>query len=935
MKNPQGGQSAPAPTPAHSKTVEPKFPSVAKLPETLLELFRAVALSVSTWIIQVDPSGKKGPKKQDYALPWVAFQTWRDARVRLTHFEKVFSGGQIIWKPFNDSVSNDGPMSLNAYPGRAFIERVTNEGDANLEAKALTHAGPMPSSPAEAAALWFQLDAAALSSGLDDAAARKRAQETVTVTGFIGDAKDHKNSIFDARDHGIGLTAAEMPSTILSLNRGNKKSKPWLTGKHGQGASSTYQYSDLTLIASRKIDAKSVAFTFVEATWDVENGVMAKTPTYRYMTIDGKVPEIELPDDEFPAGTLVRHIGYNAADLFNPVGENSLYGLLMRSLAKPLFPVWLQIYALRPSKAGVYVTFSGYRRYGRVIRGSVNALERAWSETLHAVPTAAAANDESGPDEESAGDDEDSKPTSSKILHRASEYFVLPTWDYGARAGVGELGRVRITYWVIDPAGRTSQGALRNWVDPEKTILMTLDGQTHAEESRAIVAGQSGAKLWAVGRYMVVQIDCDELDPRAKYEMFTSTREHAKETPIKKMILEELVRRLSFDTKLQELNVQLAAADVKTSEDTNETISSLIKKYLKAMGVSFDQLTKKIEKWIEVDETKEVPANKPEPPPIEAVEPPTFVRWKFKGTNVNLYPGQRYSFVFETDAAPSYWNPADQTASRIKVLAHGVHYTGAGEMKGGRVRCHFQCPDDAVVGSKGYIQVQLDYTLGAAKTHRLPVDIVLKPAPKPAAPRAPKDETVEDEKGPGKKVITVKIRKKDFTEAEIPVVKPIPVKKDDPGSPWLSLGWPLDPSRVGFSIRSLGGKIQLYYNAEFPPFLELRRKMSKKSLETEFVKRYELKLVLHTIFTLNYDFVDEEEFTEDQKKRVRDLLCATAESLALATKSELEIESKLKSEDAAPLETTVAANLSDVAASAHELASTGNGGAAAAASTTP
>ena len=44
-------------------------------------------------------------------------------------------------------------------------------------------------------------------------------------------------------------------------------------------------------------------------------------------------------------------------------------------------------------------------------------------------------------------------------------------------------------------------------------------------------------------------------------------------------------------------------------------------------------------------------------------------------------------------------------------------------------------------------------------------------------------------------------------------------------------------------------------------------------------------------------------------RRVRDLLCATAESLALATKSELEIESKLKSEDSAPLETAIAANL--------------------------
>jgi hypothetical protein len=89
----------------------------------------------------------------------------------------------------------------------------------------------------------------------------------------------------------------------------------------------------------------------------------------------------------------------------------------------------------------------------------------------------------------------------------------------------------------------------------------------------------------------------------------------------------------------------------------------------------------------------------------------------------------------------------------------------------------------------------------------------------------------------------------------------------------------------------------------------MRSKMSKKSLEEAFVHRYELKLVLHTIFTLNYDFVDEDDFGEAQRKRVRNLLCATAESLALATKSELEIEAKVKSEDGAPLETAVAANL--------------------------
>jgi hypothetical protein len=890
MKRPNGAKAPGAPDVARApNAVEPQFAPLGKLPETPDDLFQSLGVTVTTTVNQ--PTAKGSAKTQRYALPWIGFDSWRDARRRLDHFEKTCAG-KIVWAPFNDSESNDGPMSLNAYPGRAFVERVTNEGDANLELAALTKNGGQPASPAEAVERWFGLEQGALSKRLSPTEVENLAKETVTVTAFVGDPKDPKDCVLDARDFGIGLSAEEIPKTILTLNRGLKKGKAYLTGKHGQGASSTYQYSDLTLIASRKLGATTVAFTLVEGDWTGEDGRTAKTPTYRYLTIDGKVPETELPETDFPRGTLVRHIGYMAADLFNPLGENSLYGLLMRSLAEPLFPVWLEMYALRAG-GKTQKFFKGFRRYGRSIRGAVNSLERAWDNTLTATTDA---------------EDDDS----TRILHRASEHFQLPKWDFGGRVGVIELGKVKINYWVADPAGRSYQDVLRNWVDPDKTIIMTLDGQTHAEESRAIVTGTHGAQLWAVGRYMVVQIDCNALDPRAKYEMFTSTREHAKETPIKKMILEELVRRLKFDPKLKDLNVQLAAADINQTKDNGEQISSLIKKYLKAAGISFEQLTRTVEKWVTVDEDREVPAGKKEPAPIPALEPPTFVRWRFNGPTIKLFPGQRYSYLFETDAAPSYWNPGDQLKSKIRVTSHGARYTGAGEMRGGRVRCHFECPDDSVIGAKGFIQVQLDYALGQAITSSLPLEIVPKPAPRPKPP-ADTDDVDVDPDGKTTKVIKVKVRKKDFSEVDIPVIPPVAVTRTEPASLWANLGWPADPQRAGFAIRQMSGKIHLYYNAEFPPFLDMKRKMSRRSLEEEFVRRYEMKLVLHTIFSLNYDFVDEEDFPSDQKIRIRNLLCATAESLALATKAELEIEAKVRSEDNTPIESSVAADLSRAA----------------------
>jgi hypothetical protein len=915
-----------------------------------VELFRSLALTQRSDLLQPFPKGLHSPKKQSYALPWVGFKSWKDARERLEHFEKKFISGTISWAPFNDNESNDGPMSLNAYPGRALIERVTNEGDANLERAALTHVGPLPKSPAEAAKLWFNLGPGALANGLDNVEARNLAKGTVTVVEFVGDPKDSKDSVFDARDYGIGLTGAEMPSTILSLNRGNKRTKPWLTGKHGQGASSTFQYSDLTLIASRRVGAKRVAFTLVEATWERE----AKTPTYRYLTIDGSIPEVDVPPADFPDGTLVRHIGYAAADLSQPFGKPSLYGLLMRSLAEPVFPVWLEMFALRPptkSRDG-YPAFTGIRRHGRLIRGTISVLERAWYRMNHTVAELDDRQEEDFDPSDAEVEEHDAAERVG-ILHRASEFYQLPQWNYGGRQGVGELGRVQINYWVADPAkrraapatqtpiatdagtpqapdesdgvekGRSSMDVLRNWVDPEKTILFTLDGQTHAEESRGIVTRRSGAGLWAVGQYMVVQIDCNGLDPRAKYELFTSTREHAKETPVKKMILEELVRRLSYDKKLSDLNTKMAAADIRKPQD-GESIAKLIKQYLKAAGVSFEQLTQRIEKWTETDQEQPGvgPKPRPEPPPIPAQEPPTFVRWKFAHETLKMYPGQRHSAVFETDARPDYWRADDQVHSHIRVLAQCIRYVGAGEMKGGRVRCHFECPLDLPLGSRGcFIQVQLEYAPGNAIAKTLPIEIVEKPKPQ----QRPKPETSEgdsaDPTGESSKIIKVKILKRDFSEVSIPVVNAVPVKRSEPVNMWANLGWPNDPGRVGFSIRSVGGKVHLYYNAEFPPFLDMKHKMSKKSLETEFVRRYELRLVLHTIFTLNYDFVDEEEFGEEQRKHFRNLLAATAASLALATKSELEIESRLKSDDPAPLETGVAGGLRAAAASAEASAS--------------
>jgi len=370
--------------------------------------------------------------------------------------------------------------------------------------------------------------------------------------------------------------------------------------------------------------------------------------------------------------------------------------------------------------------------------------------------------------------------------------------------------------------------------------------------------------------------------------------------------MDELARRLTLDRKLAELNAQMATVSVKRSDaEQDESMSSLLRKYLKKSGLDFDKFTKRLQQWRELEEEKDtkVTAVGLEPPPIEAQEPPTFIRWRFRNEIAKMYPGQKYSWLFETDAPPHYWNDADPANSKIRVLTKGVSYIGGGEMRGGRVRCHFKCPEETPVGTKGLIQAQLEWQPGAAKTAILPIEIV--PQPLRSHPGGKPQTDHGDDPGSGtNKTMTVKIRKRDFVEVEIPILRPIPITTSD--AMWQRLQWALDPSRVGFSIRETGGKIQLYYNAEFPPFLEFKRRMSKRSLEAAYLQRYEIKLVLHTVFTLNYDFVDEDSVSEETRKRMQLLLCASAESLALAAKAELELEARMPSEDADEIPAVIA-----------------------------
>ncbi len=225
-----------------------------------------------------------------------------------------------------------------------------------------------------------------------------------------------------------------MPTTILSLNESNKISKHYLVGAYGQGGSSTFAFSRLTLIACRYAET-AIGFTLVRFL-DLPADQF-KTGHYVYMVMgDGTVPQAYIEISELTHGTEVRHFGYDLNNYGSPLGPNSLYGSMNTNLFDPVMPVWFD---------------NRVHDYRRVIKGSRNALCGAVDD----------------------GDERTGPPLSHSI----------PTYS----VSLGDFGRIGIEYWVLQQPTKENKRPNAAFVNPAKPIVLTLNGQNQGEFTHLLI----------------------------------------------------------------------------------------------------------------------------------------------------------------------------------------------------------------------------------------------------------------------------------------------------------------------------------------------------------------------------------------------------------------------------------------------------------------
>lgn len=593
---------------------------------------------------------------------------------------------------------------------------------------------------------------------MSSAETRKLAQESVVLVLHPGEGASKRT--VDIIDHGVGINQEQMPRTILSLNAENKLDKFYLAGAFGQGGSATLSNSTYTLIASRSRDTASIiAFTVVK--FQPPSGL--KLGSYVYLTLSNKVLSTEQVPADFTT-THVRHYGYDLDAFKGALGPNSLYGRAQAILFDPVLPFWFD---------------NRVNAYRRTIKGSRTALN---------------------------GAREDGDPD-AKLAHSSPLFY----------SDLGDYGQLGIEYWVLEPSTKSAPN--KAFVNGARPIVLTINGQTHAEWSSLIL--RKDAELMHLATRMIVHLDCNRLSGDAKRVLFVSNREESRRNAVQSQIAKELLSALAADPRLAELEDQARHAGSKEKDEQAEKeIRREVARMLKIFGISVAEDVGGAasgEGESGTSSGKRPPRSRKPPVPIEIHDPPTFV--EIVGASpITLYPGQRRYVRIRTDANSKYHTAHELTASKFNFLLDGsfLSLAGTSELRDGHMRAIILASPNSAIGATGKFRIDL-YRTGLA-----PLSV---------------DSMVEIVKAPEAKKTGDKVRLPNIDLMAVNAVE---------SEEWASLNWPEDVNEVAldYSYEKSKDTLVIRYSTLFPRFDTAFKSFAAKdpARGESFRRRYEMWL---------------------------------------------------------------------------------------------
>lgn len=424
--------------------------------------------------------------------------------------------------------------------------------------------------------------------------------------------------------------------------------------------------------------------------------------------------------------------------------------------------------------------------YRRVIKGSRNALNGATDE----------------------GDEKSTGPT---LSHNVPMFNV----------SLGDFGRIGIEYWVLEPPTKANKRPIAAFVNPARPVVLTLSGQNQGEFPQSLVRKDS--ELPFLASRLICHIDCNNLSPTSKRQLFVSSRESQREVKVRELIQQEIVKAFRSDDTLTKLNEEARQKGMQERDQSAvREMQTEVARLLKIHGVNLGQPVGGDLRGKGTDVTRPVAPPRPrhQPTPIELHEPPTYIRFLWEEDEaITFYPEQRRYLRIVTDANSTYHDPNNPAASRINpVVGDQLILRGSTALLRGRMRAVVECTASAQIGQAGLVRVELVRVGLPVLVDERPYRIVAAPEAKPAGHMV-----------------------------ALPPFKLEPVSPED--AAWTELGWPDDVSLIASQAEVENGVLVIRYSTAFPKFRSLCASFENRdvALAASFTKRYEIWLAVHSL----------------------------------------------------------------------------------------
>lgn len=540
----------------------------------------------------------------------------------------------------DDNEGNWSSVTSGAEPTALLFERVTNMFDALIDKKAAHRPEKQWGSPFEAVADLFDLP-----DGVDALNVPRRAELARNAVATVYDSDDSRRTpTVTFQDAGTGLTPEQMPRTILSLNRSPKLTTKYAHGVFGKGGTTASQYSDATIIVTRRQpdllqpgeeDRVSVAVLSKGRSPDI------RMPFLHYLVgADNAIYSVPASDAaDFPPGTYISHINYQLgqAGVETWKHDQSLYAYAETVLFRPVLP-----YGLHDARTGDANARPEGRQSMSAVAGLGRRLDRATT-----------------------------KRKTEKIIDH-SDWSTLT---------VADVGTVRLRWWLFEDESARRRNAARRY-----SVLFTSNGQTHHawDQQRLQTLIQERRR---VGARLLVEVDCDDIPIMTRVELFTSDRNAMRSSTEGKALEAQVVEAIAGDPTLAEHEENFVRKALK--EGAKGVTEAFLDKLNRAIKIKTAGL--KIQR-----SEDNLPPTPPAPAPSEDLYPePTYLEGPetvkaLRGKAARVYLRANAVDGFIPERGTVLVTPEDEAPP----LSPNI-----GPLRDGRLRVSLQIPADADPGT--------------------------------------------------------------------------------------------------------------------------------------------------------------------------------------------------------------------------------------------